>query len=120
MSFRLLLTEVLERIPGARAAVFVDAEGETVDLATRDLSVHDGKVAGAYGGIFLTAIEAITRKVDAGEVEEMTFVWRGATMFIAPIGAGYYLVLVLNRDAATSRARIETRRLRALLEKEVL
>ncbi|HWT86841.1 MAG TPA: hypothetical protein VN177_13775, partial [Myxococcales bacterium] len=49
MSFRRILTNLVERARGARGAVFCDQEGESVELVIRDpeLSEYDMKVFGA-------------------------------------------------------------------------
>ena len=47
--FRMILNELLATTPGALAALFLDYEGETVDLVCdRDLSDHDLRIIGAY------------------------------------------------------------------------
>ena len=54
--FRLILDELLVTTHGALAALFLDFEGETVELVCdRDLSDHDLRILGAYQGIFLDA-----------------------------------------------------------------
>ena len=66
--FRLILHELLATTTGALAALFLDFEGETVELVCEhDLNDHELRILGAYQGIFLTRLRALTSQIAAGE-----------------------------------------------------
>ena len=59
MAFQKILHELVTSTPGAIGALFLDWEGETVEmLGARpfDADDHDLKIVGAYQGIFLTQL----------------------------------------------------------------
>ena len=66
--FRLILDELLVTTHGALAALFLDFEGETVELVCdRDLSDHNLRILGAYQGIFLLQLRELCAIAGAGE-----------------------------------------------------
>ena len=66
--FRLILDELLVTTHGALAALFLDFEGETVELVCdRDLSDHNLRILGAYQGLFLMQLRTLCANADAGE-----------------------------------------------------
>ena len=66
--FRLILDELLVTTHGALAAIFLDYEGETVELVCdRDLSDHGLRILGAYQGIFLTRLRTLCANAGAGQ-----------------------------------------------------
>jgi len=87
--------DILERlagqIPGAEAAVFCDAEGESIEFWGR-LDPYDIKVAGAYSSIILHLFEAAAGR--GGPAVEVTVTCSDLTLLVRKIGH-YRLVLLL-------------------------
>ena len=50
MPFHYVLADLLARVPGAVAVVFIDDSGETIDVATTGFAPEELKIFGAYFG----------------------------------------------------------------------
>ena len=100
MVFQLILHEMLATTTGAFAAIFLDWEGETVDLVCdRDLSDHDLRVVGAYQAVLLSRLRGMCDKLALGTPHRYTVDF-GTTMVMASdLKDGYYVVLLLDRKA---------------------
>jgi hypothetical protein len=98
--FAAILAELLQRLPGARAAALTDAEGETVDYAG-EFPPFDLRLAAAHWCIVLHEL-ARSRAF----VEPLSFVVRADrwSYLIWALPDGYALVVVLGRRAGMSRA----------------
>ena len=98
--FRLILDQLLMMTHGALAALFLDWEGETVELVCdRDLSDHELRILGAYQGIFLTQIDAIARPTALGRVDRLKIEWDESTILHLLVDDEYYVILVLRAGA---------------------
>ena len=112
-SFAAILGQLLERTPGARAAVLVDFEGETVDYAG-SMAPFDLRIAAAHFRIVLDAAAGLRQ---LGTLRSLAVRAAKRTYLAYELGDGYALVLVLARraglfgweravsDAATALAR---------------
>jgi predicted regulator of Ras-like GTPase activity (Roadblock/LC7/MglB family) len=97
VSFRLILHELLATTSGAVAAIFLDFEGETVDLVCdRDLSDHDLRIVGAYQGIFLGKLRDLCEKTRIGAPRRFKIEFQSTTILACDLKEGYYLVLLLD------------------------
>ncbi|HYH05944.1 MAG TPA: hypothetical protein VEK11_02685 [Thermoanaerobaculia bacterium] len=95
--FRLILDELLVTTHGALAAIFLDWEGETVELACdRDLSDHHLRILGAYQGIFLTRLRAMCANVGAGEPRRFKIEFANKAVLSYDVKDGYFIVLLLD------------------------
>jgi predicted regulator of Ras-like GTPase activity (Roadblock/LC7/MglB family) len=102
-AFTALLSELISRIPGARAAALVDSDGESVDYAGA-LSPFDVKVAAAHLQLVLSDIGRL-RPLGAPQ----RVVIRGAkkSFIVRALADAYAVVVVLSARAgfaASSRA----------------
>lgn len=94
-AFTRILGELVERVPGARAAALVDQEGETVDYSG-ELVAYDLKVTAAHWRIVVDEIRAGNALSATGFV----LLRAGRASFQAHVlPEGYALVLVLARGA---------------------
>ena len=94
--FRMILHELLATTSGAQAALFLDWEGETVELACEhDLSDHELRIIGAYQGIFMSRLRTLCAKVDAGEPRRFKIELESRAVLSYDVKDGYYLVLLL-------------------------
>jgi predicted regulator of Ras-like GTPase activity (Roadblock/LC7/MglB family) len=95
--FRLILHELLATTTGAMAALFLDYEGETVELVCEhDLNDHELRILGAYQGIFLTRLRALTNQVGAGEPLRFKVEFPSSAVLLYDIKDGYYVVLLVD------------------------
>ncbi len=100
MSFRSILHELLATTSGAFAAIFLDYEGETVELVCeRDLSDLDLRIVGAYQGIFLDRLRNLCAKTGIGTPHRFKIEFAQTMVLISDLRDGYYLVLLLDGRA---------------------
>ncbi|MEO6488200.1 MAG: hypothetical protein ABIO78_09705 [Thermoanaerobaculia bacterium] len=98
--FQLILHELLATTTGAFAAIFLDWEGETVDLVCdRDLSDHDLRIVGAYQAVVLSRLRAMCNKLAIGAPHRYTLDFGGTLVMASDLKDGYYVVLLLDRKA---------------------
>jgi hypothetical protein len=94
-AFTALLVELIDRIPGARAAALVDRDGESVDYAG-ELSPFDVKVAAAHWRIVLGELDQVEMLSRPRQVvvrgREKSFVLRS-------LAESYAIVVVLSARA---------------------
>lgn len=98
--FRLILDELLATTGGAMAAIFVDWEGETVELVCdRDLNDHDLRIVGAYQSIYLTRLRELCERIGAGEPLRFKIEFAEAKLLSYDLKDGYFAVLLLEASA---------------------
>jgi len=117
--FRLILHELIATTTGALAALFLDYEGETVELVCEhDLNDHDLRILGAYQGIFLTQLRALCAQIEAGEPRRFKVEFAETSVLLCDIRDGYYVVLLVDRTFNEGFAwrRLETCREKLLAE----
>ncbi len=82
---------------GALAALFLDFQGETVQLVCdRDLSDHDLRILGAYQGIFLDRLRTMCSAVGAGEPRRYKLEFESVAVLSYDVKDGYYVVLLVD------------------------
>ncbi|MGN6186579.1 MAG: hypothetical protein ACTHQM_23325 [Thermoanaerobaculia bacterium] len=95
--FRLILDELLVKTHGALAALFLDFEGETVELVCdRDLSDHELRILGAYQGIFLDRLRTMCSQVGAGQPRRFKIEFPEVSVLSYDVKDGYYVVLLVD------------------------
>jgi predicted regulator of Ras-like GTPase activity (Roadblock/LC7/MglB family) len=91
----MILHELIATTRGALAALFLDYEGETVDLVCEhDLNDHELRILGAYQGIFLTRLKELCTHLEAGAPQRYKIDFSDATVLSFDVKDGYYLVLL--------------------------
>jgi hypothetical protein len=90
-AFTTLLSDLITRVPGARAAALVDRDGEAIDYAG-SLSPFDVKVAGAHWRIVLGELDSVPALRQPQSVivraTERSFILR-------PLADGYAVIVIL-------------------------
>ena len=106
-----MLTTLVERVAGARGAVFCDHEGESVELVLRDpqLSEYDMKIAGAQLAAVWLSLQDSSRQTAIGAMEELHVSCASGSLICRALRDGYYVVLLIARGAAISPAEFELR-----------
>jgi hypothetical protein len=97
-----ILRDVLGSTHGAIGAVFLDSEGESVEVVTVrpfETDDHDLRVIGAYAGIFMSQLRRVANTTDGGDVARYKFDFAASRIFCTNLKEGYYLVLIV--DAST-------------------
>ena len=117
--FRMILDELLVTTHGALAALFLDYEGETVELACdRDLSDHNLRILGAYQGIFLSQLRELCASAGAGQPRRFKVQFETMSVMSYDVKDGYYVVLLVDASSPEAMAwrRLERCRERLLAE----
>ena len=102
MIFQPILHQLVTTTPGAIGALFLDWEGETVEmLGARPLDAddHDLKIMGAYQGIFLKHLREMCERADAGLPHRFKIEFTATKVLSCDLKDGYYLVLIVDASA---------------------
>jgi hypothetical protein len=100
--FRPILHELILSTPGAIGALFLDHEGETVQMLhdrpfeAEDLDI---KIMGAYQGIFLMHLRELCERTEIGQPHRFKVEFAEAKVLSCDLKDGYYLVLLVDRTA---------------------
>ena len=122
MAFHSILRQLLQSIPGAIGALFLDREGESVELwAERpfDIGADGLRAIGAYQGIFLSDIRRICGRLGIGELHQLTIEFAHAKVLSCDLKDGYYLVLLVDEGTNEGIALRKLHRCRAQLNEEI-
>src|SRR5687768_71634 len=96
----MILHELVATTSGAFAAIFLDFEGETVELVCdRDISDHDLRIVGAYQGIFMSRLRELCERVKIGSPKHFKIDFVDTTFLSCDLKEGYYLVLLTDTRA---------------------
>lgn len=96
MAFRRILSDLVTSADRAIAAIFLDYEGETVEmLSAHDLAADDLKIVGAYQGIFLSQLRELCSHLDAGEPQRFKIEFGRTKILSTDLKDGYYVVLLV-------------------------
>ena len=103
--FKTILSKLVESIPGAACAVFVDWEGETVDAYALDGDEYHVKFVGAHNGVLLDAAKRLAKAVDMGETRQLMIRSDKHDYVTWPVHDGYFIVLTVK--SGTQLVRVE-------------
>ena len=101
MTYQSILRELLQSTPGAIGAVFLDREGEAVDLWAEkvfEIGPEGLRAVGAYQGIFLSDLKRACERIGAGRPRRMTIDFQNVKVLSCDLKEGYYLVLIAAGD----------------------
>jgi hypothetical protein len=110
-----ILSSLVQRVPGAIGAVFLDREGEAITHAATEMTKHDALVIGAYGGIYLSSAPPTA----GGGPLRLLVEWSSVTMIASPLRDGYYVLILLRRPYIEGVAVRELEKACALLTTEI-
>lgn len=122
MQFRDILLSVLETTPSAIGAVFLDSEGESVEVVSArpfETDDHDLRVIGAYAGIFIAQLRRITEATDGGGVRRYKIDFAASRIFCCDLSDGYYLVFIVDAGVIEGTAWQSLERCRSALMEEM-
>ena len=89
-----ILQEMIASIPGGRAAIFLDGEGESI--AEAGASAVDMRLLGAWKEIQLDSIRDIASRLGLGAVQAVLFSLDNETELIVPVTEEYCLLVNLS------------------------
>jgi len=106
MRLRQILEDLVEGVPGARAAVMADWDGESVAAYTSgEQTDYEIKVVGAHEGIILNLARQLLKRLALGDAKEIAFLHENFHVITAPINQDYYLVLTLQAHTLPALAK---------------
>ncbi|HEY6009527.1 MAG TPA: roadblock/LC7 domain-containing protein, partial [Geobacteraceae bacterium] len=108
MPFNAIITELVDRTPGATGAILADWEGEAVVQYGHD-DDYELKVLGAHGGILFNLIKDIHGNYAVGEVEDAVIATDCCQVLVGAVGPDYCLVMTIGPGAILGRARYRFR-----------
>lgn len=114
-----VLANLLANNDQALGVLFLDDNGETVDLACAGYTPYQMRVVGAYFGIYLRQIEKVLTVADAGQTRLIHIEKKMVHIYAMPLPDGYYLVLVQRHPALVARARATMTEAAAQLTQEL-
>lgn len=117
MSFEESMKELLESCPGARGAAIVDPDGIPVVVSPDDGSLE---TLAAELAMILHDLAEAARELQHGQLEQCSVFAEDAVIILTTIAAGYFLVLVVNRDGIAGKGRFHSRLARARLYSEFI
>jgi predicted regulator of Ras-like GTPase activity (Roadblock/LC7/MglB family) len=113
-----ILEDLLTSVTGARAAIFLDMDGESISQVG-DASV-DLKLLGAWKEIHLDHIKEISERLGMGTVQAVLFSLDEGNELIAPVAGDYCVLLFLsvyaNLQQALTALKIAIERLKKDIE----
>ncbi|MFZ2492598.1 MAG: hypothetical protein WA208_14055 [Thermoanaerobaculia bacterium] len=99
MAFQRILKQLVTSVDRSIAALFLDYEGETVELVrAHDLLPDDLKIIGAYQGIFLSQLRTLCSHLEAGAPHRVKFEFARVKILSSDLKDGYYVVLLMEHD----------------------
>ena len=109
MDFRDVLRELVGAVPGAWGAIFVDFEGEAVDLfAVSD--AYEVKLAGAHAGLLWTRVVAAGKESSLGKSWAVSVAAEKNRFFVHALDKDYFVLLATSESAPAGRARYHVAR----------
>lgn len=102
MRFRDILLDLLQTTSGAIGAIFLDSEGESVEVASArpfDTDDHELRVVGAYAGIFLSHLRRLSESATLGDALRFKIDFAASRIFCCDLKDGYYLVVLAEAGA---------------------
>ena len=118
-SFTPILQRALDRVPGAIAAVFADADGEAVDQVT-ERAKYDALIYAAHYGVLFNQVQSLLRLFHFGAADEIFFAHTRMDIVLRSVGEGYYLLLAATAPSHVGIAQREARFAALALRQEML
>jgi hypothetical protein len=103
--YQYVLANLLAHNDSSLGALFLDDNGETIDLACSGYNPGEMRVVGAYLGIYLRSLQRLLSRYELGEVRIIHIEKERAHIYIVPLPDGYHLALVQRHPALVAKAR---------------
>ncbi len=112
-----ILNDLVATAPGAKAAIFLDMDGESIAQAG-DAGI-DIRLLGAWKEIHLDHIKDISGRLGMGTVHAVLFSLEEGNELIAPVAGEYCLLLFLSAYADVPAGIAALKKAVELLKKEI-
>jgi len=106
VTFDEVVDGLLRGCPGSRAAAIVDPDGISVVSSSDDAGLE---ALGAEYAAVLREVDEAGREFRHGGLQQFFVTAENAVVVLTTIAAGYFLVLVLDRDGLVGKARFLSR-----------
>ncbi len=120
MPYQYILANLLAEVDDVVGIVFVDDEGETVDVAGGPNAEVDLRLLGAYLGIYAQRAAEMVESLDLGEPRVLFVEREGMILLARALSGGYCLGLVQSTKRNLGRSARSLERAAEDLEREVL
>lgn len=107
--FTATLEALLDLLPDALCATFLDSEGETIDLATR-VDPFDARIYSAEFALPLASMRAASRELGVGTTRELRLVGDARCVLVRSVSEECDLLVVLDGQRTLGRASFECAR----------
>lgn len=98
MPFRTILQSLIDGLDGSIGALFLDWDGEAVELVGPGHERYDLHLVGAYQGIFLNQLNNVVSNTSLGSLQMFKVAFEKSTFYNCILSDGYYLVLIVEND----------------------
>lgn len=112
--FTATLEALLETLPDALCATFLDGEGETIDLATR-VDPFDARIFSAEFALPLASMRSASRELGVGATRELRLIGESRCALVRYVSDGCDVLVVLDGETGLGRASFECARAAARL-----
>jgi predicted regulator of Ras-like GTPase activity (Roadblock/LC7/MglB family) len=120
MQLNEIIEELVEKTPGARAAILADWEGEAVVAYTSgEQTDYEIKFVGAHHGILLSRAKEMIDRLSLGSPKLISFKHDEFNIITAPVNNDYYIVLTLGPDSIVGQANMTLKRAVSEVEKDI-
>jgi hypothetical protein len=102
MPYLKILEALLGALPGSRAAILLDSQGELVVEAGDKDPRH--RLIGAYFGITLQRLLRLAGDHPVGSVQSISSRYSAGHVALSPLKDGYYMVLSVSAETSLPRA----------------
>lgn len=106
MPFQTVLSKLLDDAEESIAVLFLDENGEAVDVACSEMNPNDMKIVGAYMSIYLRQVDRVLQTDRFGETGLLHIESPNLHIYARPLPEGYFLVLVQRSPALVGKAKL--------------
>jgi len=117
--FQYVLANLLANNEDCLGVLFLDATGETVEMACAGLSPYEMRVVGAYLGIYLRQLRKMLTGNHLGRPLLVHIEKSGTHVYAVPLPDGYFLAMVQRQPALVARSRATLEEAVRQLEREL-
>lgn len=103
---KMVLQEILNRVPGALGAAVVGVDGIAVEKVATGKETNIDLLSAEGINVVKRAVSSM-RDGGAGSLEELSITGQSRTVILRALGSDYYLCLVIGPETLTGRARYE-------------
>ncbi len=103
------LQDLLDRVPGGRAAVLADPDGIAIAATAHDPGLEVDVLAGRYA-VVLRDLRSALDRLGHGDPTQVIFELREAKIIVLPLKEAFALYLILDADRDLGRGLLEARK----------